>query len=265
MKKLFIKRITVVGLISIMLLGFSVMAYADTSSGWTTKIVNGRSYKYNSETWNRYSGSNATLEAVANVKTSNGKNASSGYMGAQARLYTSNGTLHRSSSFVYNSSPAVNVIAYSSRTKSSGYFYAQSKIRLYNGDGYNTYTAKKSPNGTVSRARSSEVSATDDFTYSVNEFNETYGSGLMADIAGEEPDLISAIGTNGEQGYVRSEDLMPECHSIEDAMEASELAYSNQYIPLYNLNDEVIGEFELTGMDEEELAYLEEAIAAEYE
>lgn len=100
------------------------------------KTVNGYSYDYCSSVWERGFTSGHTLEAVAQVITTNRKNAPTGYMGAQARLYTSSGTLKYSSSMVYNDSPVINIYAYSSRTTSSGYFYAQSKVSFYNGNGY---------------------------------------------------------------------------------------------------------------------------------
>lgn len=66
--------------------------------------MNGYSYDYCSSVWERGFTSGHTLEAVAQVITTNRKNAPTGYMGAQARLYTSSGTLKYSSSMVYNDS-----------------------------------------------------------------------------------------------------------------------------------------------------------------
>lgn len=48
-----------------------------------------------------------------------------------------------------------------------------------------------------------------DGTYPETEAGETYGSTLLADVVGCEPDLIAARGTNGLDGYVRNEDLNP--------------------------------------------------------
>lgn len=36
---------------------------------------------------------------------------------------------------------------------------------------------------------------------------ETYGTALMAEVVGEMPDLQAAIGTDGQEGYVRTSDL----------------------------------------------------------
>lgn len=168
-------------------------------------------------------------------------------MGAQARLYTSSGALKHSSSMVYNDNPVINIFAYSPRTSSSGYCYSQTKASFYNGNGYTTYTANKSPNAAVSTS----LSNIDE--YNVSTSNKTYGSGLLAEIIGEDPDLISAIGISGVEGYVRSDDLVPTPSSLEEAVSASNIVYSDRIIPLYDLSGDVIGEFVVSGMDKAEL------------
>ena len=120
------------------------------------------------------------------------KNVPAGYMGVQARLYTSNGTLKLSSSYVYNSTAIINELAYTSETSSSGYFYSHTQVKLYNGDGYNTYNAYKSPN--IAAPTSLDIFMD---SYGVTKNNEIYGSALLAEIIGQEPDLILAVGTDG--------------------------------------------------------------------
>ncbi len=251
MNKKFTKVTTSVLLCCIMILGLGITAYADTSSSWQYATVNGYSYKYRSSVWNRYFISGNTIEAVAEVKTSNDKNAPAGYMGAQARLYTSSGTLKYASSTVYNDVAVINIYAYSPRTTSSGYFYSQTKASFYNGNGYTTYTANKSPNASVPKALGTKG-------YKTNKNGETYGSGLLSASIGEDPDLISAIGTDSQEGYVRSEDLSPVPDSLEDAISDSQKAFHTQTIPLYNLSGEVIGEFSLDAMDTTTLKYISE-------
>lgn len=237
---------TVLVLILVMVLGLVITAFADTSSSWQYKTVNGYSYMYRSSIWNRYFTSGNTIEAVAEVKTSNGNNAPAGYMGAQARLYTSSGSLMYASSTVYNSSAVINIYAYSSRTTSSGYFYSQTRASFYNGNGYTTYTANKSPNAAVPKSIAKE-------DYEINNNNETYGSGLLAESLGVDPDLIAAVGTNGQEGYVRSEDLAPVPTSPSEAVKESSKAFITQTIPVYNLLGEVIGEFVMDSVNELEL------------
>lgn len=168
-------------------------------------------------------------------------------MGAQARLYTSSGTLKYSSSMVYNDSPVVNIYAYSARTTSSGYFYAQSKVSFYNGNGYTSYTANRSPNASVASVSDSTIG------YSVNANNETYGSGLLSETLGIEPDLIAAVGTDGTEGYVRSEDISPIPSTPKEAVAMAALAKTDRCVPLYSLDGDVIGKFIVNAVEDSEV------------
>lgn len=247
MKRKGMKSIVSFLLIAVMVFSSSLCAYADTSSDWQTKTVYGYSYDYCSSVWERGFTSGHTLEAVAQVFTTNRKNAPAGYMGAQARLYTSSGTLMYSSSMVYNDSPVINVYAYSARTTSSGYFYAQSKVSFYNGNGYTSYIANRSPNASVASVSDAYVG------YGVNANNETYGSGLLSETLGIEPDLIAAVGRDGTEGYVRSEDISPTPSNPKEAVAMAELAKADRCIPLYNLDGDVIGEFVVNAVEDEEV------------
>ena len=66
--------------------------------------------------------------------------------------------------------------------------------------------------------------------YSVNSRGETYGSTLLAEVVGYEPDLISAIGVDGVEGYIRYEDVCPNTFRMGE-------------IPLYDQEGTVIGTF----------------------
>jgi hypothetical protein len=82
--------------------------------------------------------------------------------------------------------------------------------------------------------------------YAVNSKGETYGSALSEHTIGVEPDLISAVGTNGVEGYVRADDLTPKVSSIEEAIEQNGKNGDILTIPLYDVDGTtVLGEFEL--------------------
>lgn len=66
--------------------------------------------------------------------------------------------------------------------------------------------------------------------YSVNSRGETYGSTLLAEVVGYEPDLISAVGVDGVEGYIRYEDVCPNTFRMGE-------------IPLYDQEGTVIGTF----------------------
>lgn len=82
-----------------------------------------------------------------------------------------------------------------------------------------------------------ESMLTEDGTYPVNTAGETYGSVLLADMVGEDPDLISATNQKGVDGDIRVTDVP----TINPAVSTAAV----QMIPLYDMNGNVIGSFEL--------------------
>lgn len=85
--------------------------------------------------------------------------------------------------------------------------------------------------------------------YPVNENGQTYGAAPLARTPDEEPDLISAMGTSGEEGYVLKTDLdgfQPQ--TPEEAIKWQNERPDFWMIPLYKSDGEtVIGEFKVGG------------------
>ncbi|ADL07111.1 M56 family metallopeptidase [Thermosediminibacter oceani] len=83
------------------------------------------------------------------------------------------------------------------------------------------------------------------YQYRVNEYGETYGPAIYAEVLGEEPDLIAAIGIDGTFGYVRSSDLNPpDPRTPEEAVAQNNLG--DKLIPLYDKDGRtVIGQFKI--------------------
>ena len=75
--------------------------------------------------------------------------------------------------------------------------------------------------------------------YPINQLGESYGLAILADIVGEEPDLIAAVGIDGNEGYVRAEEL-----SADYDVQPDEVVL----IPLYDVNGVEIGSFALNSM-----------------
>ena len=106
--------------------------------------------------------------------------------------------------------------------------------------------------------------------YPVNQNGETYGNNLMAQDLGYEPDLIAAIGTEGQDGYVREEDFPgSDVTTPEEAVAYMESLKSLPFtytIPLYDQEGNVIGEFRVDnpygGGNQKHDDSLEEARAA---
>ena len=122
--------------------------------------------------------------------------------------------------------------------------YAGTKKVVVNPTG--TYQLGRSMSGIDSVLEELSLLLDENGQYPVNVHGETYGSGLLYEIVGEEPDLIEAVGTDGTEGYVRTEEL----HPFYDVEEGEDIL-----IPLYNVNSEEIGSFklELAGSSVEEV------------
>lgn len=73
-----------------------------------------------------------------------------GYMGARARLYTSDGTLREDSGWTYSDEPLAGWYVDTDTQIWSGTYYSQGYSAAYNGNGYNTYSTYRSPNITKS-------------------------------------------------------------------------------------------------------------------
>lgn len=96
--------------------------------------------------------------------------------------------------------------------------------------------------------------------YPKNSHGESYGSSALANYVGYSPDLIAAVGTHGESGYIRDADT-----DVIPDLSAEECPHEFM-VPLYDSEGEVIGEFAVScgghfsgGMTIEEA---KEAIAA---
>ena len=78
------------------------------------------------------------------------------------------------------------------------------------------------------------------YQYPVNQYGESYGSVLLAEVIGEEPNLILAVGINGISGYVRADELKADY----DVAPEDDVAIS-----VYDLDGVVIDTFILNGCD----------------
>ncbi|WP_218005592.1 hypothetical protein [Janibacter terrae] len=86
-------------------------------------------------------------------------------------------------------------------------------------------------------------------TQGVNARGESYGSGLPALSPEEEPDLIAAVATNGQSGYVRASELEAADPGVERPADAANYKGPNRAsVPVYKSDGvTVIGHFDLTG------------------
>ena len=92
----------------------------------------------------------------------------------------------------------------------------------------------------VNEATSVEQTSLINGNFPKNVRGETYGTALMAEVVGEMPDLQAAIGTNDQEGYVRTSDLShPKFETPQDALEWQKTQPDSYYIPLYDFQDDI--------------------------
>lgn len=245
----------VVGICAVLsfLVTSTVYALTRVESPLESETVNGYKYNYSSRLdLNSLTQNTNYVRAWTAIFVDGGKTVPAGYMGGQARLYTSTGDLKSSSSVLYSTSAALNLTILGERYWTEDTYYSQAKVQFYNGDGYVGFDANKSPYIVLSNSSSSVSSETNQLPYNldlqeeygVNKYGQTYGSALLESKIGKEPDLVSAVGTNGIQGYVKVEELFP----LPTSLQVGDSINSNDVISLYDQDGKtVIGEFALEG------------------
>lgn len=101
-----------------------------------------------------------------------------------------------------------------------------------------------------------------DGQYPVNSKGQTYGPQGLIKTVGYAPDLISAVGEGGVEGYILREDIEgPEVNTPEEAMESMLTANDRLIIPLFDMEGNEIGTFHITPISEEHVAGAREALA----
>ncbi|MHB1783101.1 MAG: hypothetical protein ACYCTE_10520 [Acidimicrobiales bacterium] len=88
---------------------------------------------------------NTSPSALTEVGTQNGSFAPSGYMGAWAALYESNGALCTNSTWIYNAGSSSLMSQGTSGNCGSGNYYSDGTSSAYNGSGYYGYNTYESP------------------------------------------------------------------------------------------------------------------------
>lgn len=123
---------------------------------------------------------------------------------------------------------------------------SRGQYRVYDGTEFRTGFAYETDPVQGTRAISESLLSTLDANgdYPKTETGETYGSVLLADVLGYEPDLIAVRGINEISGYVRNEDLNPPIDTETDYENYRITLEANDWkIPLYDLQGNVIGAF----------------------
>ncbi len=259
MKNKMLKKIIPVIIICVMVMGSSVMAYAySTYSNWENNTVYGISYDYRAATYERYLTPSNTLEALADIKTTNNINVPAGYIGGQTFLQDEYGNVPAyNTSPIYNQSLTSEYMVSSPRISSSGNYRSKIFASFYAGDYYLTYMTEWTPYASITNRKSSdeeivvvpshELGEEDDIKVAWN----SLGSGLVN--IDELPELMPVVAKDGTTGYIKTKDVIKVPKTIEEALEMTENAYADQVLPLYNRDGEVIGEIVNSYGDTEEM------------
>ena len=107
--------------------------------------------------------------------------------------------------------------------------------------------------GSNANGTSTESAPEISMAYAVNERGETYGTVRQANVIGAFPDLIAAVGLDGKVGYIRFNDAHPTINNETEFALYRAALEKDRTIPLYNLDGEEIGRFEISEAEKVEI------------
>lgn len=167
-----------------------------------------------------------------------------GAVDARAILYDETGAVLAQTNWVANEAGLKFNYAITSKVTSSETVIANGEFKIYDADG--AYTGKTwYIDSTDSTFKDFNTRAVNELAYEQTATGETYGSLILADQIGQTPDFISAVGIDGTRGYVRAEEFDPEFLTYAARKAYSESLKEDNMIPLYDLEGNVIGQYEL--------------------
>jgi hypothetical protein len=214
-------------------------AQAEVRTGWIgpTPAVNGTLYLHTSTIDN-----GGVPIASTRIYTAFGAVVSPGIMGSKARLFREgalcSATDYRFNAFITNSQNAS-----TQRDCGAGFYNSHGFVGVYNQTNnavseYVTFPTDPLQYPAPSASARQSQTAPEVGESGVNAKGESYGDGLNAQTDAELPDLVSAIGTDLQPGFIRATDL---------AVAPSVDAPATRTVPLLSVDGETIGEFRIGG------------------
>lgn len=127
------------------LLGGFLTAGAQAASAVDGQVSSYSTFGYSYQNYSSMQNTSANAVASTTVRNANSENMPGGYMGVNARIFTSGGTEKGESGFKYTNGPS-SAFSVPYLYGPSGTYYSYGVTRAYNGNGYNSYYTFKSPN-----------------------------------------------------------------------------------------------------------------------
>lgn len=186
--------------------------FADTiSSDYITYNAGRYTYKANSSISTGRAYDLNGVRAYADISCVN-NNAPYHSFGVQARLFTRDGVLKTASKMTYNEEELGGMSVSTGLFLLSGNYISMGRIDVYNTKFGDNVGIDALATRFVTVSNKNQIAGFESFsdsvlTYQLNQNGETYGSEKVAENLGKDPDLITAYGTDGTLGYVKSSDL----------------------------------------------------------
>lgn len=236
------RKIAALALVAIMACCTAASALGPLYSSYTSFYANGLSFNGRSVLCDDGGG---VYRVGGEIETANGAAIGRGTIGLMPQLVNSTGSVLAVAPAKLNTTE--NNFFYYISDRSFGASGPVACLALVSVDGGAHYDFRLRTTNVAGYSRSAdlktqiavlaETTLTEDGAYPVNAAGETYGSVLLADMAGQNPDLVSATNQKGVDGYIRISDV--------PTIGLDESAAAIQAIPLYDMNGNVIDSFEL--------------------
>lgn len=249
------KRLISIILVLVMCSSLCVFASAAESKDSKTRTINanGTSCKI----WSTVFENRSTYRGATWIQTWDNSYLPAGSARLQSYLYDNTGTLATSSESTLPSDYYFHV-AYTEYKTARYFAFADGTVWVKNSSGgWDPHGTEQTPVFNFGKAAMLESAAStlENGRYPQNDKGMTYGSLAVANVAGEAPELIAAMGTNGKNGYIQRTDL------LEEYDEEKYAGSVGRDIPIYDLDGNQIDTFvmyfndtaEISGMDIDEV------------
>lgn len=210
-KKNMIKRLVSLLLCSAICVVAAAAADNWQYSKWTATVTGKSNIKYHSRT--AITASKGLVRSTATILTTDGTQVPANYVKASAELYRGQALASYGGS-VTNGALSTGVTATTGQASGQGKYTAEGTTYYMGSDGAMKEVELENVSYTMSTRSNSDVGLiSEENQIHTNSVGETYGEAMAVKHLNVDVDLISAIGKNGAEGYIKTSDLP---HNIPD-------------------------------------------------